>query len=107
MKLFNSHEEKLDFVLNIENAKYGLFALYPRYAQVKEIKRRGPVQEDGTREHVVHVLTSEELAARSEDVKLSDTYIRKMLKAQGVNTGVLNNMNSEQLYYYVLGIIQA
>jgi len=106
-KLFNSDEEQMDFVSELEFATYGLAMLHPSYAKKRERYRRTPADKDGNRETVKHVFSKEEMAIREEDTARASRFIRKRLEYQGVGTVLLDRLSDEQLYYYALGISDA
>ena len=106
-RLFNSDEEKMDFVMELENHTYGLFMLHPEYVKKLEVTRRTLPDEDGNRKSVTHAFSDVELADRKDYAARSSRYIRGLLEHQGVGSGLLDRLSDEQLYYYALGIVQA
>ncbi len=106
MRLFKSYGQKIDFTSQVENHEYGIYMLHPKYTEKTSLLRRGPVV-DGKRIEKVHVFTPEEMKTRAENARIADLYIRASLQEIGVSTKMLDHLDSKQLYYYVLGIIQA
>jgi len=106
-RLFNSDEEKMDFVMELENHTYGLFMLHPEYASKQERVRRTPADKNGNRETVTHVFSEQEMAQRLEDVARASRFVRERLDYIGVSKVLLDRISDEHLYYYALGISDA
>ena len=106
-KLFNSDEEQMDFISELEFAPHGLAMLHPSYTEKRERVRRTPVDKHGNRETVTHVFSKGELGKRREGVKKASHFIRERLAYIGVETVLLDHLSDEQLYYYTLGICDA